>query len=163
MSFDFELGLLCLRKVLPPGFSFPFPFGSIPGTRADDGDPLDLLLLVSEDIPAGGLVAAKPIGVMKAEQREKGQIVRNDRILGVRPDSVEYRGVRSVSALAPKTREELEWFFEAYAKPSKEFRVLGWLGPAAAWSLIEAGRKRFRPSRRSAGPGWDDYLRAAEG
>ncbi len=53
MSFDFEVGRLRLSKILPPGFEFPFNFGCIPCTHAEDGDPLDIALLMDEDVPAG--------------------------------------------------------------------------------------------------------------
>jgi inorganic pyrophosphatase len=165
MSFDFELGVLRLTKVLPAGFEFPFNFGSIPCTRADDGDPLDILLFMSDRVPPGSLVAARPIGVLEAEQTEKGKTERNDRLVGVAVESSEHRTLKSVRGIEPRTRRQFEQFFEAYnAASGKEFTPLGWFGPARAWKLIERARRRYRPPKPARRPySFDDYRSAADG
>lgn len=150
LTFDFELGLLRLTKVLPAGFEFPFNFGSIPGTRAQDGDPLDMLLFLSGPVPAGTLIAARPVGVLEAEQTEDGKTQRNDRLVGVAVESNGQR-VRSIGDIDTRTRREYERFFEAYnSQAGKQFRSLGWFGPARAWKLIEGARKKYRPSKSTA-------------
>jgi inorganic pyrophosphatase len=58
-KFDEATGLYQLHKLLPFGFFFPFHFGFIPHTRGEDGDPLDILLLLDMDIPQGSLVHAR--------------------------------------------------------------------------------------------------------
>ena len=82
-SFDFDLGSFKLKAVLPSGAVFPFDFGSIPGTVADDGDPLDVLLLMDEPVFPGCLVEARILGVIEAEQTKDGQTERNDRLIAV--------------------------------------------------------------------------------
>src|SRR5687767_782444 len=67
-NFDFELGLFRLKKVLPAGAVFPFDFGFIPSTCGDDGDPLDVLLLMDEPAFAGCVVEARLLGAMEASQ-----------------------------------------------------------------------------------------------
>lgn len=162
LSFDFELGLLTLTKVLPAGFAFPFNFGSIPCTRADDGDPLDVLLFMTDRVPAGSLVAARPIGVLEAEQTEKGSRERNDRIVGVALESSEHRRLKSATAIDAQIREQFERFFVDYNAPRKEFRPLGWRGPRRAWKLIERARRRYEPEKpRKKPPSFADYLKAA--
>jgi inorganic pyrophosphatase len=150
LAFDFELGMLKLTKVLPAGFEFPFNFGSIPGTLAEDGDPLDILLFMDDPVPAGTLIAARPIGVLEAEQSEKGgKTERNDRVVGV---AVESGGptFRTVKDIEPEKRKEYEGFFEAYdAQTGKRFRGLGWFGPSRAWALIRQARKKYRPPAKS--------------
>ena len=75
-----KLGLFTLHKVLPAGMSFPLDFGFIPGARAADGDPMDVLLLADEPTLTGCVVTARLLGVLEAEQRDKGaKPERNDR------------------------------------------------------------------------------------
>ena len=164
LSFDFQLGLLRLTKVLPAGFAFPFNFGSIPCTRAEDGDPLDILLFMTESVPAGTLVAARLIGVLKAEQQEGGgEPERNDRVIGVAVDSTEHRGIRSVGAMEPRLRQQIESFFEAYnAQAGKKFRPLGWVGPAKARKILLTARRRYRAPKVARPPyASADYAKAA--
>jgi inorganic pyrophosphatase len=151
VEYDYQIGCLKLTKVLPAGFTFPLNFGSIPGTLADDGDPLDILLFMTDPVPSGTLVEARPIGVMEAEQKEEdGKKERNDRLFGVAVHSTEHRHVGSVSDVEKQTRKELERFFQDYnEEEGKEFRCLGWFGPKRAWRLIDRGRRKFRPLKRA--------------
>ena len=70
---DESLGLFKLHKMLPRGASFPFDFGFIPGTRGEDGDPLDVLVLAEEPLPQGCLVTVRLLGILEAEQTERGR------------------------------------------------------------------------------------------
>src|SRR5438067_1699882 len=76
---DEKLNCFKLGRILPLGFSFPYDFGSIPGTRAEDGDALDVLLLIDEPTFAGCLVTSRLIGVIAAKQTEDRRTIRNDR------------------------------------------------------------------------------------
>src|SRR4029434_10227293 len=66
-KYDETLGLYRLSKVLPLGSAFPYDFGSIPSTRAEDGDPMDVLLLGEEALFPGCLVTVRLVGVIQAE------------------------------------------------------------------------------------------------
>jgi inorganic pyrophosphatase len=150
LEFDLELGCLKLTKVLPAGFTFPLNFGSIPGTRAEDGDPLDILLFMTDSVPAGTLVEARPIGVLEAEQSEGGKTERNDRLFGVAVHSTEHERIDSVSAIEKRRRKEIERFFQGYNRgEGREFRCLGWYGPRRAWRLIDEGRRKYRPPKKT--------------
>jgi inorganic pyrophosphatase len=164
LEWDAGLGMLRLTKVLPAGFTFPLNFGSIPGTRADDGDPLDIMLFMSDSVPAGTLVAARPIGVLEAEQIEKGKAERNDRLFGVAAEATEHRAVRSMKGIEARQRRELERFFQAYnSEAGREFRPLGWFGPKRAWALIEAARRRHRPEKARPPRTYSGYAEALSG
>src|SRR6185295_2604536 len=78
-KYDEEYQLFKLGGVLPAGAVFPFDFGFIPGTRGEDGDALDVLMLIDEPTFVGCLVAVRLIGVIEAEQIEQGETIRNDR------------------------------------------------------------------------------------
>ena len=69
-EYDQKLGIFKLGGALPLGTVFPFDFGYIPSTRAGDGDPLDILILMDDPAFTGCLVPAKLIGVIEAEQTE---------------------------------------------------------------------------------------------
>src|SRR5689334_2576399 len=69
-----EEGGYFLRKfTLPDGMSFPYDFGCIPSTRANDGDPLDILVLGDVPLPMGCIAKARVIGGIKATETEKGK------------------------------------------------------------------------------------------
>jgi inorganic pyrophosphatase len=165
VEFDYELGLLRLTRVLPAGMTFPLNFGSIPGTLADDGDPLDVLLFMRDPVPSGTLLAARPIGVMEAEQTDDGETERNDRLFAVPAKDSSYGHLESVSAIDKRRRKEFERFFETYnSEDGKEFRPLGWFGPQRAFKLIERARRQYRRPKKAAHlprtiRGYEDALR----
>src|SRR5215467_15062583 len=67
-AFDFDINAYKLKTVLPHGAVFPFDFGSIPGTVAQDGDPLDVLVLMDEPVFIGCFIEARLLGAIEAEQ-----------------------------------------------------------------------------------------------
>ena len=80
-AFDFDKNAYKLTTVLPRGAVFPFDFGSIPGTIAEDGDPLDVLVLMDEPAFPGCVIQARLVGVIEATQSENGKKIRNDRLI----------------------------------------------------------------------------------
>ena len=82
-KYDEQYGQWRLSKVLPQGAYFPFDFGFVPSTEADDGDPIDVLLIADEPTFVGCIVPCRLIGVLEAEQTEKGKTIRNDRLVAV--------------------------------------------------------------------------------
>ncbi|MBV9608013.1 MAG: inorganic diphosphatase, partial [Acidobacteria bacterium] len=77
-AFDQDDRVFVLRKVLPAGMSFPYDFGFVPGTEAEDGDPLDVLLLMEEPAFPGCTVSSRLVGVVKGEEtEEENKKVRN--------------------------------------------------------------------------------------
>jgi inorganic pyrophosphatase len=114
-------------KALTAGLTFPFDFGFVPSTRAEDGDPLDIIVLMDQPAFAGCLVHARLLGVMEAEQSKNGRIYRNDRVLAVHNYSIEYGELRSWKEVAPNFLKELEMFFVLQNQSKgEEFKVLGW-------------------------------------
>src|SRR5437588_10077329 len=75
-AFDLEQKVFALRKVLPAGMAFPYDFGFVPSTRAEDGDPVDVLVLMDEPAFEGCVVACRPIGVIEGEQKEGEKTTR---------------------------------------------------------------------------------------
>ena len=83
-SFDEDQKIFVLKAALPSGMAFPYDFGFLPQTLADDGDPLDVLVLMDEPAFPGCAVMARLIGVIEGEQiTPKSAPVRNDRLVAV--------------------------------------------------------------------------------
>ena len=142
-AFDFDINAYKLKTVLPKGAVFPFDFGSIPGTVADDGDPLDVLLLMDEPAFVGCFVEARLLGVIEAEQRENGKSERNDRLVAVAAKSHTHGSLRSLTNVDPKLIEEIEHFFISYNDArGKKFKPKGRKGPAVARRLVKRQTKK---------------------
>lgn len=138
-NYDSESGMFECHSTLPVGMVFPFDFGFIPDTRAEDGDPLDVLLFMDAPAFPGTIVRARLIGVLEANQREKdGRTMRNDRLIAVHVKSLEYKDIKKWKDLSKKLRSQVESFFKAYNEAKKkEFQILKWRGPKTAYKLIE--------------------------
>ena len=143
LKFDPELGRFRLSHVLPAGMAFPFDFGFVPDTRADDGDPLDVLVLSDAPLPMGCVVETRLVGVLEVEQREpSGEVVRNDRIIGVAEESTTHQATRQLDDVSSALIDEIEAFFDQYNRlDGKAFRVLHRRGPGAAADLIRRSRQ----------------------
>jgi inorganic pyrophosphatase len=100
-KFDQKTSRLILSKVLPEGMIFPYDFGFLPGTRAPDGDPLDVLILTDEPTFPGCELDVRLLGVIKATQKENGKATRNDRLVAVAEQSIRYAEVKDLADLDP--------------------------------------------------------------
>ena len=137
-KYDPDLSCYRLNSVLPEGLVFPYDFGFVPGTRAEDGDPVDVLLLM--DVPAfpGILVYGRIVGVIEAEQTEEGKTLRNDRVIAVAKDSYVHSDIKKPGDLNSNVIREVEQFFVTYNKEhGKGFKILGVRGGKAAERLIK--------------------------
>src|SRR5246500_2729015 len=81
-DYDPKSNLFELGGLLPEGMMFPFDFGFIPSTRGEDGDPLDILVLMDSPAHVGCLINVRIIGIITALQIEDGKKEANDRLLG---------------------------------------------------------------------------------
>lgn len=131
-----------LKKILPVGAVFPFNFGFIPRTRAGDGDPLDIIVIMDESSFTGCLLRARVLGVIEATQTEKGKPVRNDRIIGVPEDAEIENDLRTIKDLNKNVVTEIENFFVSYhAQRGVKFKPLGIGGPRAALKIINESKR----------------------
>ena len=142
-AFDFKIDAYKLKAVLPHGTVFPFDFGSIPGTVAEDGDPLDVLVLMDEPAFVACLVEVRLLGVIEAEQTEGGKTERNDRVIAVAAKSHTHGSLKSLRKVDPKLIDEIEHFFVSYNDArGKKFKPKARKGPAAARRLVEKQTKK---------------------
>jgi inorganic pyrophosphatase len=148
-KYDTRSRIFRLGGALPLGSVFPFDFGYVPSTKGDDGDPVDILILMDEPAFPGCLVPAKLIGVIEAEQTEDNETTRNDRLIAVAADSRNHTHVRFLGDLNSNLVHEIERFFISYNETKgKTFEILGRFGPDRATALIEKASRDRRSSRR---------------
>jgi inorganic pyrophosphatase len=145
-AYDHEQGIFALRKVLPEGMVFPHDFGFLPQTLADDGDPIDVLLLMDQPAFSGCLVPARLIGVMEGEQVEdkKGRTkkTRNDRLIAVAQMTRAFADIEKLDDLPEQFRKELEAFFVNYhGLEGKKYNLLGYKGADIAMGLVKKAQK----------------------
>jgi len=140
-AYDPDSWLFTLKAVLPEGMVFPHAFGFVPSTRGDDGDPLDVLILMDVTVFPGCLVPARLIGVLRAEQTDHdGTTNENDRLIAVSADSREWADVKRPTDLREEFTRELEQFFVFYNEGrGKKFVSRGWKGPRVAMDLVKQG------------------------
>ncbi len=138
-TYEPENEMYKLSKILPEGLKFPLHFGFIPGTLGEDGDPVDVLVLMDEPTYPGCLVECTVIGAIKAEQTERdGTTVRNDRLLSVALISQRHSTIKSLKDVNKYLLEGVINFFITYNELSdKKFKPLGNLDNDEAIKLIK--------------------------
>jgi inorganic pyrophosphatase len=138
LDFDPKLKVFTLSKPLMAGLTYPYDWGFVPSTQAEDGDPLDVLIIHDAATYPGLVLRCRPIGVLKATQMRDGKKERNDRLFAL-PDRAPFEGeLKDIRHLPPRAVEELEKFFEATnALEDKKIKFLGWDGPDAAIKTIK--------------------------
>jgi inorganic pyrophosphatase len=137
-AFEPELQAFTLKRLLPAGMSFPLDFGFVPATKAEDGDPLDTMVLHDEPLPMGVVIEVRLIGVIEAEQTEDGETKRNDRVLAVAKESLSYATTKTTDDLAPGFLDTITSFWTQYeGLRGVGFKILGVKGAAEAVRRIE--------------------------
>jgi len=148
-AFDNDARVFELKKVLPAGMNFPYDFGFLPSTLADDGDPTDVLVLMDEPAFPGCVLKCRIVGIIQGEQSDKKKTGRNDRIIAIEQDNHSYSSVKHVDDLGKEFARELEDFFVNYHKlTGKKYKILGLKGPKAAQRCIREGMKAARRQAR---------------
>lgn len=138
-KYDFNPQIMAFeaKGLLPEGMSFPMDFGFVPSTLAEDGDPLDVLVLFDEPVRMGAAIMVRLIGVIEADQTESGETVRNDRLIAVAVESRLYADVREVADLGKPYLDNLKAFWVQYnALKGQGFDIRRVAGPDAAVRAI---------------------------
>ncbi len=144
-------GVFVFSRPLVLGVHYPYDWGFFPSTRADDGDPLDVMIYHDARTWPGVVIPCRPVGVVRLTQTGDGKRrERNDRIIAVPVDEPRLDDARD---LPERVREELEQFFlSAVFFQEKGAKVEGWQGPSSAEKLV-----------REAQAAYDDGPSKAEG
>lgn len=149
LAYDPKSAAFVAKKILPQGMSFPFDFGFIPSTTGGDGDPLDVLLLIDESVPAGTLVPSRLIGVIEATQTERdGSSMENHRLVAVATISELFADVKSFGDLPDAVMSQIEHFFISYNEQAgKQFELRGRGGRRRARTLLDEAIRRHPKGR----------------
>src|SRR6476661_2733805 len=107
-DYDPESNLFMLGGLLPEGMMFPFDFGFIPGTLGEDGDPLDIMVLMDAPAHVGCLIEVRIIGIIKSEQSEEGKTETNDRLLGAAVHSYDHEDLQTIGDVSKTLLAQVE-------------------------------------------------------
>jgi inorganic pyrophosphatase len=141
-AWDPKLETFSFRKSLLTGLSYPHDWGFVPSTKADDGDPLDIMVIHDATTFSGIIVTCRVIGILQIEQKSKKKSERNDRLFAVPRRSHSEQSLKDVADLTKPIREELEKFFIATDElEDKKLDIIGWKGPKAARQAIQDAAK----------------------
>lgn len=148
-AYDEDKGLFAITKMLPDGMVFPFNFGFIPGTLAEDGDPLDMLILNEEPVVSSTWLTVRPLAVIKATQTENGKKTRNDRLVGQALSKEVPVEMRELKLEKPMVKQ-IEAFFVNYNQLyGQKFKVLGTGGAGKATRMVIKAIKAFKKNKKS--------------
>jgi inorganic pyrophosphatase len=152
LRYEPELRGFVLSKSLILGLTYPYDWGFIPSTLADDGDPLDVMIIHDASTSPGLILRCQVIGALltiQSKKGSKGSKERNDRLIAVPTNSHLERKLNHVRELPPEEREELEKFFLATDElEDKTLKFEGWVGPKQAFKLLKHSEKRFAKRKK---------------
>ena len=130
---DKESGILRLDRILHTSTHYPQNYGFIPRTYADDGDPLDVLVIGMEPIYPMTLIEVYPIGVMR--MIDGGKL--DDKIIAVAVSDPNYNNIKSIDELPAHVFDEIMHFFTVYKQlENKQTAVRELFGPDEAKNII---------------------------
>jgi inorganic pyrophosphatase len=146
-EYDGELGVFRLDRALYSPMHYPGDYGFIPGTLAEDGDPLDVLVLVDEPSFPGCLIAVRPVGMLEmVDQDEPDQ-----KVLAVPNRNPRFDQIHTIDQVFPHNLREIEHFFKIYKElEEKRTEMRGWRGPRETRDLIRLFRDRYLAKRDEA-------------
>jgi inorganic pyrophosphatase len=138
---DHDSGALWLDRHLFTAMTYPADYGFVPDTLAEDGDPLDVLVLLDEPTVPGCHIRARPIGVFWMRD-EKGP---DAKVLAVPAGDPRWSHIEDLDDMPSHLRAEIEHFFEVYKalEPEKSSEPGGWGDRVAALAEIDAARDRY--------------------
>ena len=147
-EYDEKGGYFSLDRTIYSPVVFPFDYGFIPQTLSEDGDPLDVVLLVSNPTFSGCVIKARPIGVMIMED-EAGD---DNKIIAVPISKVDprFKGISEISDLSEHQRKEIQEFFETYKRlePGKFVKITGFKNREEAEKIINSSDERYKKEEK---------------
>jgi inorganic pyrophosphatase len=139
-EYDDTIGVIRLNRVLYSSVHYPTDYGFIPGTLAEDGDHLDVLVIVDEPTFPGCHVLTRPIGVLDMVD-EKGE---DQKVLAVPIGDPRFDLVADIDDISPHWLREIENFFDTYKTlENVQTVVRGWEHSDQAMKVIEECRTRY--------------------
>jgi inorganic pyrophosphatase len=145
-EYDGELGVFRLDRALYSPMHYPGDYGFIPGTLAEDNDPLDVLVLVQQPSYPGVLIEVRPLGVLNMIDGDQG----DQKILAVPTRNPRYDQIHTMDQIFPHVRREIEHFFSIYKELEGKVTTMdGWGGPKEARKTILDCRQRYLDNKEA--------------
>lgn len=139
-EYEPSFGLFRLSRALYSPMHYPGDYGFIPGTISEDGEPLDVLCLVTNPSFSGCLCEVRPVAVLDMLD---GQDV-DHKILAIPDRDPRYASIQRISDLDRHVRREIEHFFEIYKDlEGHPMRTRGWRDKEESHTVIQTSRKRY--------------------
>ena len=131
---DHATGRVFLDRVLFTGFVYPADYGYFENSLGEDGDPLDVLVLLEYPVYPGVGVKVRPVGVLRMSDEAGG----DDKVIAVQAKDPRWAHIQDVDDIPQHTRDEIGHFFEHYKdlEPGKWVKVDAWANAAEAERLI---------------------------
>lgn len=146
-EYDKSLEVFRLDRALYSPMHYPGDYGFIPGTLAEDGDPMDILVLVDEPSFTGCLMEARPVGVLNMVD----QMRPDQKILAVPNRNPRFESIHTVDQVFPHVIREIEYFFSIYKElQGMKTKMEGWAGPREARKVITESRQAYLDQRQAA-------------
>lgn len=141
---DKQTSMISLDRVLYSPMHYPADYGFIPETKAEDGDPADIMILGGDPLFPGCVVRARPIGMLK--MIDSGE--QDNKILGVQADNPRFDAIKDISDIEKfhtHSLKEISHFFQTYKElQGKRVEIFGWENSYAAKKEIEKARKMYK-------------------
>lgn len=148
-EYDGKLGVFRLDRSLYSAVHYPGDYGFIPGTLAEDGDPLDVLTLV--DVPSfpGVMMMVRPVGVLAMVDQEEP----DEKVLAVPNHNPRFDQIHTIDQVFAHNLREIEHFFTIYKElENKRTQMKGWKGPREAREIIRRSRERYQETHPDLKP-----------
>ena len=144
-EYDKQLNVFRLDRNLYSPVHYPGDYGFIPSTLSDDGDPLDVLVLVDAPSFPGCVMTVRPIGLL--EMLDQG--VLDEKVLAVGKNNPRYNDVWNYSEIYPHMLKEITHFFSIYKDlEGKRVEVTGWHDAAYARDRVMVAARNFNAAKK---------------
>jgi len=144
-EYDRALGVFRLDRALYSPMHYPGDYGFIPGTLAEDGDPMDVLALVDQPSFPGCLIEVRPVALLNMVDSSVG----DQKIISVPTRNPRFDQIHTIDQIFAHIRREIEHFFTIYKElEGKLTEMRGWGDPREARKVIVDSRKRFLELRQ---------------
>jgi inorganic pyrophosphatase len=144
---DEESGALFVDRFMTVAMHYPCNYGYIPQSLADDGDPVDVLVITPVPLIPGVVVACRPLGILKMQDEAGG----DSKLLAVPTTKILplYSGWKTIADLNPARLATIQHFFEHYKdlEAGKWVKVVGWEGVESAMTEVTDGIAAYRKAK----------------
>jgi inorganic pyrophosphatase len=147
---DHDTGKVRLDRYLYTAMAYPTDYGFIENTLGEDGDPLDVLLLLQQSVFPGVLVNARPVAMFRMTDEAGG----DDKVLCVPAKDHRWDHIQDLEDVPEFERNEITHFFSQYKalEPGKYVETANWVGRAEAEAEVRRSQERFNAEHTHASP-----------